>query len=141
MRWFSLKNVHEIQNTRAWLKKVLSNLALNYFRHQKLRFRIEADNNCQMPEGHVTMDAEIMRLEVQEVLALLPWKDRLIIKMRMGGMSYAEIADAMEVSIGSVGTMLARAIKKFKREYEEKEARCDEMSRRRPTFVVSGGRT
>jgi DNA-directed RNA polymerase specialized sigma24 family protein len=36
-------------------------------------------------------------------------------------MSYAEIADALGVAPGSVGTMLARAEREFRRRYDEAE--------------------
>jgi DNA-directed RNA polymerase specialized sigma24 family protein len=37
--------------------------------------------------------------------------------MRFSGMSYAEIAETLEVSVGSVGTILARAEKAFRNVY------------------------
>jgi len=45
IRWFNLPNANEIEQAEAWLKKVLSNLAFNHFRHQKVVSRWEIDCN------------------------------------------------------------------------------------------------
>jgi DNA-directed RNA polymerase specialized sigma24 family protein len=75
-----------------------------------------------------TDSIDMLRIEVQDVLGRLKWKDQVLLKMRMSGMSYSQIAEALDISIGSVGTMLVRAMKRFRLEYEEKEAvKTDEM--------------
>jgi DNA-directed RNA polymerase specialized sigma24 family protein len=79
---------------------------------------------------------------VEDILASLPWKDQLLLKMKMADLSYAEIAEIMNVSKSSVGTMLIRAMKKFKSVYAGKEVNQEhEMSKRRSTFTVFGERT
>ncbi|MEA1960775.1 MAG: sigma-70 family RNA polymerase sigma factor [Bacillota bacterium] len=136
IRWFGKKDKTQVENPQAWLKKVLSNLAMNYFRHQKVCRKIE-DFSLDDEEGSTTMDQDLLRIEVEEVLAGLPWRDQMLLKMKMAGLSYAEMAEAMDVSIGSVGTMLARAMKRFKSLYEGKEVQTYEMSGRRHAFHVS----
>jgi RNA polymerase sigma-70 factor (ECF subfamily) len=45
-------------------------------------------------------------------------RDRLAMLMRAQGMNYEEIAAALEHSVGSVGTTLARARRKLAESYE-----------------------
>lgn len=140
IRWFNLENPREVKVPGAWLKKVISNLAANYFRRQKLRSRIEVSCDPQLIEGQVSMEKDLTRIEVEEVLSRLPWKEQLLLKMRMSGLSYADMAESLDIAIGSVGTMLARAMKKFKYEYEEKEAGKDELSGGMHDSSLSGRR-
>lgn len=78
------------------------------------------------------MEKDLIRLEVEEILSSLPWKEQMLIKMRLADMSYKEIAEALQVSVGSVGTMLARAMNRFKQAYEGKEVDViNDLSRRR----------
>jgi RNA polymerase sigma-70 factor (ECF subfamily) len=44
-----------------------------------------------------------------------------VLVLRHSGLSYAEIAAAMNVAVGSVGTLLARAEKAFERHYRALE--------------------
>lgn len=137
MRWFRRQEQETVENPRAWLKKVLSNLAINYFQHKKVQRRIESDFN-EAETGATTMQQDLIRLEVEEILTLLPWKEQILLKMKMAGMTYAEMADTLNVSIGSVGTMLARAMKRFKNLYEEKEVGNNhEVSGRRQATALS----
>ncbi len=88
------------------------------------------------------MDGELNRLEIEDVLCSLPEKEQLLLKMRLADMSYKEIAAALNVSVGSVGTMLARAMQRFKQAYTGKEMDVkDELSRSRQTTIISGKRT
>jgi RNA polymerase sigma factor (sigma-70 family) len=54
------------------------------------------------------VDAESRR-EVRGALARLPRKAAAILVLRYSGLSYAEVASALSVKVGNVGTMLRRA--------------------------------
>ena len=136
IRWFRQKNQEKVENPRAWLKKVLSNLAMNHFRHQKVQYKIESSLD-EAETSATTMNQDLIRLEVEEILMLLTWKEQILLKMKMAGMTYAEMAEVLEVSIGSVGTMLARAMKRFKTLYEGKEvSNKNEVSGRRQATAL-----
>ncbi len=140
IRWFEAPNNKQIINPRAWLKKVLSNLVYSDFRYRKSRAGME----LRLQDGYVATrginHTDMLRIEVQDVLERLKWKDQVLLKMRMAGMSYAEIAEALDISIGSVGTLLVRAMRRFRLEYEGKEAgKKDDMPGRHSTFNVSRG--
>ncbi len=137
IRWFRRKDQEQmVENPRAWLKKVLSNLAINHFRHRKVQNKIESGFD-EAEAGTTTMNQDLIRLEVEEILSLLPWKEQILLKMKMAGMTYAEMGEVLDVSIGSVGTMLARAMKRFKTLYEGKEVSSkNEMSGRRQAAAL-----
>lgn len=128
LRWFKLAAPEEIERPRAWLHTVGARLAYNHLRRQSLRWQLEVSEPVEtLP---LTSPSETTQLEVADVLARMSWRDQMLIKLRMTGLSYAEIAEVMELSIGSVGTMLARAVKRFKDEYQGREAsNSHEMSR------------
>lgn len=125
-----------MENPHAWLKKVLSNLAINHFRHKKVQYRIESSFD-EVEAGAATMNKDLLRLEVEEILSYLPWKEQILLKMKMAGMTYAEMAEVLDVSIGSIGTMLARAMQRFKILYEGKEVSKNEVSGRRQATALS----
>ena len=45
-------------------------------------------------------------------------KDRLALLMREEGLNYNEIAEALELSVGSIGTTLSRARRRLAESYE-----------------------
>ena len=115
---------------------MLSNLAINHFRHKKVQNKIESGFD-EAENSATTMNQDLIRLEVEEILTLLPWKEQILLKMKMAGMTYVEMAEVLDVSIGSVGTMLARAMKRFKTLYEGKEvSNRNEVSGRRQAAAL-----
>jgi RNA polymerase sigma-70 factor (ECF subfamily) len=50
------------------------------------------------------------------VLARLPERSAVLLVLRYSGLSYAEIASALDVRASSVGTLLRRAEEAFRRE-------------------------
>ncbi|MEN6327473.1 MAG: sigma-70 family RNA polymerase sigma factor [Syntrophomonas sp.] len=142
LRWFNSPRPQDIKVPRAWLKKVLSNLAFNYLRQQQLRFKWENTARSDLTGNHEDWQQDFTRLEVEAALATLAWKEQILLKMKMAGLSYAEMAEATGLAIGSVGTMLMRAMQKFKAVYDEKEVGTKhEMSKTRPIITISGERT
>ncbi|MBO8158776.1 MAG: sigma-70 family RNA polymerase sigma factor [Thermosyntropha sp.] len=121
LRWFSLDRPEEIEQPRAWLRKVCTHLSYNYLRHRNVRLNLEDYEALESKEIASNMDRDLTNFEVEEALKRLSWKDQLLLKLRMEGLSYKEIAEVMGISLGSVGTLLARAMKRFKVEYEGKE--------------------
>ncbi len=140
IRWFDNSRNMQIVNPRAWLKKVLSNLVYSDFRHRKVQSAVEQRLQDSYLESRSNNDKDILRIEVQDVLSRLKWRDQLLLKMRMSGMSYTEIAEALSISPGSVGTLLVRAMRRFKLEYEGKEAnKQDDMPERQSDLNVFRG--
>jgi RNA polymerase sigma-70 factor, ECF subfamily len=62
---------------------------------------------------------------VRDVLERIPERDRQLLLMREEGFRYDEIARVVGVAPASVGTLIARALKRFVAEFEGREALDD----------------
>src|SRR6266849_5205236 len=97
----------------AWLHRAAAHTALNRLRGRKRRERREL---AQAPEeASRALDPQRM-LEVSEdrrmvraALARMAPKPAAVLVLRAGGLSYAEVAQALGVGIGQIGTLLRRA--------------------------------
>jgi len=56
---------------------------------------------------------------VQNILRSIKPRSAQILFLRHSGLTYAEIAAALSIAPGSVGTLLVRAEKEFERAYEK----------------------
>jgi RNA polymerase sigma factor (sigma-70 family) len=120
---------HEVQQ-RAWLCRVAINLSLNAVRKRKSgtgqEWRIDAIvqegaldvTEEQNPEHYVLADEQASL--IRSILMQLPERQQVCLTLRSSGFSYQEIAEATGISIFSIGTVLARAIKTFRRLYHDR---------------------
>jgi RNA polymerase sigma-70 factor (ECF subfamily) len=113
-------------STRAWLFRVVTHLAYNGARGQGRRQRRE-DAAFRLPAGEEDPSdlAEQVerRLAVRQVLLKLPQRQAQLLLLRHAGLSYRELAEALDLSPGSVGTLLARAEAAFEKAYAAEEKR------------------
>jgi len=102
---------------------VVTNLAYNYLRGERNRSRRETAL-CLKESVEKPLSAEEAFLGQEEtrlvdgVLLKLPALDRTCLLLKYAGAGYREIAAKTGIKPGSVGSVLARARARFKREYE-----------------------
>ena len=101
---------------RAWLFKTATHLIRDRYRVDENRRRLLQENPVmpsavEGPERSFERKAE--RALARKALEQLPERDREILVLRYEGFSYKEIADVVNVAAGSVGTLLARAERRF----------------------------
>jgi RNA polymerase sigma-70 factor (ECF subfamily) len=118
--------------TAAWLWKAATHTALNALRGERRRQAREERAARQAEPVRLLVEHEadpagsIERRERQEAvrraLRQLNERDSLLLLARYSGLSYAEVADALQLNAASVGTLLARAEKRFKEVYVSQEA-------------------
>jgi RNA polymerase sigma-70 factor, ECF subfamily len=107
----------------GWLYRVAANLGYNALRSQQRRLEYERRSMEWYPEAanqdpqHIFEQAEERR-QVRRILARMKPRSAKILVLRHSGLSYAEIADAVGVSPGSVGTLLARAEREFEKYHQ-----------------------
>lgn len=114
----------------GWLCRVALNQGYNALRGQnRARRRIE---RVAAPPAPIDPHAELLRAEkrarVRAVLARLPERQCKLLLLRHAGLAYAEIAAALEIAPGSIGTLLARAERAFLAAYERMEVAEGENS-------------
>ena len=115
---------------RAWLCRVATNLGLNSLRTRQRRSSREErvgeltlrsaseDEARQDPEQQILADEQAAF--VRAILAEMPERQQTYLLLRSIGLSYAEIAQATGVATASVGALLARAEREFRRRYHER---------------------
>ena len=114
-----------VKNPGAWLRQVVSRLAYDTLRRGKRTVDLppsdlqQTDPTYEAPPdpAQVMVEHEQARL-VRAALDRLSPRDRLILLLRAEGLSYKEIAQAARCRPGSVGTLLARAERRLKEQYE-----------------------
>jgi RNA polymerase sigma factor (sigma-70 family) len=105
---------------RGWLSVAAAHTALNLIRSGRRRaFREEvaaAADDAVVPdvaEVVLTLDD---RRSVRAALARLPRKQAVALVLRHSGLSYADVAAALDMSTGSVGTTVRRAESALRKE-------------------------
>lgn len=119
----------ELTNERAWLFAVATNLVRDEARRSERRRRHLA--LLAEEERDASVESQAASLERAEEAALarravqtLAERDRLALLMREEGLNYDEIASALGLSVGSIGTTLARARRRLAEAYESLQARA-----------------
>jgi RNA polymerase sigma-70 factor, ECF subfamily len=109
---------------RLWVFTVATNLVRDRGRTTARRRRL-LEATPVRPEPPPRASERVERADriraVRESLNELSERDRQLLLMREEGFSYQEIAAAVGVAPGSVGTLIARAIKRFTAVYEPME--------------------
>jgi RNA polymerase sigma-70 factor (ECF subfamily) len=109
----------QLGNPGAWLYRAAANLALDELRRrqrwEKYLRLLPVRTSSKTPEQLHAADRE--REQVRRVLSALKTRDAELLVLRSEGLSYEEIAEALEVSATSIGTLLRRAQQAFRKEY------------------------
>ncbi len=112
-------------NVRAWLYRVATHLAYNWTRESGRRRRRELRAYCDQADAHPEGDPQewVERFAEQErvrsALSRVRPQQAQILLLRHAGLSYREIAEVLNITPGSVGTTLTRAMDAFRKAYEE----------------------
>ncbi len=114
---------------RAWLRRVCLNAGHNRLRsrsravkHLDRAGRLAAIDETAWCEPLPVLLRDEERQAVRRALAALPDRQRACLLLRHSGHSYAEIAATLDLAIGSVGVLLARAEKAFRKNYPNQES-------------------
>lgn len=107
---------------RSWLFAVATNLVRDDARKEARRRRHLVLLRHEAEEAEVVEPPSLERAEeaalARRALEALAERDRAALLMREEGLDYHEIAAALELSFGSVGTTLARARRRLAEAYE-----------------------
>ena len=107
-------------HAQAWVKIAAAHAGLNAARSRNRRHEREVRDprsaRSLSPEELAVANEE--ESQVRAALTRLPRHAAMVLVLRHSGLSYAEIAEAMDVHIGQVGTMLRRAEARFRKEVQ-----------------------
>lgn len=111
---------HEVSGSeagiRAWLFKTATHLIRDRYRVETNRARLLAERPVRPAEPEspeVRLERVEARTHARAALDALSRRDREMLLMRYAGFSYREIADSIDVAATSIGTLLARAERRF----------------------------
>src|SRR3989449_10134256 len=101
------------QYAPAWLHRAAAHASLNRLRGARRRQKREVAQAAE--EGDRTLDPQKQlemdedRRRVREALGRMAPKPAAVLVLRPGGLSHAEVAQALGVGISQIGTLLRRA--------------------------------
>ena len=113
-------------NLLGWLYRVATNLGLNALRSRQRRqeretrvTRWEAAARSDNPVEQVERRLEQQR--VRKVLRQMKSRDARLLILRHSGLTYAEVAEALQSNPNSIGKLLSRAEAAFEQLYRRQE--------------------
>jgi len=103
----------------AWLHRAAVRTAVDELRTRARRERRERWFGFNAPSGDPEQAREAAegQTRIRTVLATLRAQDAQLIALRFEGLSYEELAEALDLKPTSIGTMLRRAQESFRKEY------------------------
>lgn len=126
LKW-SRNRPEQLESTAGWLHRTAARMALDELRRQVRRTRVERVlflvhkslvRKPPTPEEIHSANEEQDR--VRAILRLIPARQAEMLLLRSEGLSYDELAAALDLNPASVGTLLSRAQQVFRKEYVER---------------------
>lgn len=110
------------ENAEGWLYRTALRSGLDELRRQTRRSRYErlVDFVRGAPTPHEIFIAGEEQQRVRLVLSVLEPREAELVLLRGQGFSYDELATALDLNPASIGTLLGRAQKAFRREYVQR---------------------
>jgi RNA polymerase sigma-70 factor (ECF subfamily) len=107
----------------TWLYRVAANAAKDHVKHRSRRPSVPLSEEAPIPDGEPGPRAHAASLErrraVRDAIAALPARYREVLTLReLEGFSYAEIAEVLDVSIGTVESRIHRARARLRQRLE-----------------------
>jgi RNA polymerase sigma-70 factor, ECF subfamily len=116
--WQNRQRLDPGQSLRAYLFRSVLNHSLNEMKHRQVENRwlqLETTSSLTSSAADDAAQTSELAAAVQQTLAALPERCRLIFTMsRDQGLTYAEIAEALGISIKTVETQMGRALKSLR---------------------------
>jgi RNA polymerase sigma-70 factor (ECF subfamily) len=105
----------EIANAKAWLYRVLRNYLLDQGRKRRGHVEIEVEAAGLAADQTSNPESTAARKQARRQMeGHLSRQERECVRMREDGFSYREIAETLNVQVGTVGAVLSRTIQKLK---------------------------
>ena len=122
--WKNIESFKGDSKLYTWIYRIATNEALNHLRKKKRRFFLPIGDVEQ--ELRSSLDADVyytgddIQLKLQQALLKLPEKQRLVFNMKyFEEMKFKDIAEVMEVSVGSLKAQYHHAVKKIEKFIKE----------------------
>ncbi len=113
----------QARNLAGWLYRVATNLGFNTLRAHKRRSHYEeragylSVEHESLPDPVASLERADEQEQVRAVLRQMKPRSAQMLLLRYSGLSYGEVATALDLSPASIGTLLARAEREFEQRY------------------------
>jgi len=122
--WKNIESFKGDSKLYTWIYRIATNEALNHLRKKKRRFfipigDIEHELSSSL-DTDVYYSGDEIQLKLQKALLKLPEKQRLVFNMKyFEEMKFKDIAEVMDVSVGSLKAQYHHAVKKIEKFIKE----------------------
>ncbi|MCE5308658.1 MAG: sigma-70 family RNA polymerase sigma factor [Acidobacteriales bacterium] len=111
-----LRRGHRIDNPRAWAFAVVRREVGRHWKKAEIWGILEPLERAEkVADGSLTALDSLMKDEVSILLSALSPREAEVVLLRLGSLKYREIGAELGMGVKSVGTLLARALKKLRR--------------------------
>ncbi len=120
---FHRRHAPDAPYAAPWLHKAAAHTAYNAAKSRARRERpvdVAADSAADPERALEQVEAQ---REVRAAMSRLPERSASILMLRYGGLSYAEVAEALGVGVNQVGTLLNRAEAALRKELSRGSSR------------------
>jgi RNA polymerase sigma factor (sigma-70 family) len=109
------------ERAAGWLHAAAVHSALNVIRGERRRAARETAHALDpalapAPDPERLVEEAAVRREVRQALRKLPQRTAALLMLRYSGLSYAEVATALGMKVGNLGTLLRRAEEALRKE-------------------------
>jgi RNA polymerase sigma-70 factor, ECF subfamily len=120
---------------RTWMYRVATNACLDELRRRGRRPRLGLDDTmAERPDPAPSLDRSVTdRLTLDDALDRLPEEFRVAVVLRdVQGMDYAQIAEVLQIPIGTVRSRIARGRQALATDLDGNQDRSGQRQRERP---------
>lgn len=118
--WKVRNEYYKIDSVKSYLYIMVKNLSLNHLRKEKIyqKHLKNIENETFSEFNHKIIEEETYRI-LNKAIQKLPKRSSQIMQLTLEGMQNKEIAERLEISVNTVKTLKASALKKLQAELKD----------------------